>query len=342
MRAIRQHAFGGPEELRLEEVPNPHPGAGEVRVRVASAGVHLIDAAIRRGERTGPFPPPQLPMTPGREVAGIVDEVGDTVDTTWVGRRVVADLGAASGGYAELALAPADVLHEVPRGLADDAAVAMVGTGRTAMSVLEVAAATSADVVLVTAAASGIGTILVQALRSIGATVIGVARGCAKVSVIERLGAAAAIDYGVPGWEDRTRSSVDGRAITLALDGVGGTIGRSALELLAPGGRLVMFGTASGAPTELSATDLYARGITIAPAIGTRLLQRPGGLRPLEERALASAASGEVTPYVGQVFPLADAAAAHHAIETRATTGKVVLHADGAANSTEHPDREPR
>jgi NADPH:quinone reductase len=83
MRAIRQHAFGAPEALRLEEVPDPHPSKSTVRVRVASAGVQLIDAAIRRGEQAGAFPRPNLPMTPGREVAGLVDELGSDVDTRW-------------------------------------------------------------------------------------------------------------------------------------------------------------------------------------------------------------------------------------------------------------------
>ncbi len=326
MRAIRQHAFGAPEELRLEEVPDPHPPTGAVRVRVTFAGVHLIDTAIRRGERTGPFPLPQLPMTPGREVAGVVDEVGADVDTDWIGRRVVADLGAASGGYAELAIARLDALHVVPAGMRDDHAVAMVGTGRTAMSVLEAGAPTAADVVLVTAAASGIGAILVQALRATGSTVIGVAGGPAKVSTVAALGASAAIDYRVPGWPDAVRSAVGSRPITLAMDGVGGDIGRSTLELLAPGGRLVMFGTASGVPTQLSAADVYARGIAVTAAIGTRLFQRPGGLRPLEDRALAAATSGEVAPLIGHAHALADAAAAHRLIEARYTTGKVVLH----------------
>jgi len=227
MRAIRQHAFGTPEELRLEEVPDPHPPTGAVRVRVASAGVHLIDAAIRRGERTGPFPLPQLPMTPGREIAGVVDEVGADADADWIGRRVVADLGAASGGYAELAIARLGTLHVIPAGMHDDHAVAMVGTGRTAMSVLEVGAPTAADVVLVTAAASGIGAILVQALRATGSTVIGVAGGPAKVSTVAALGASATIDYRVSGWPDAVRSAAGSRPITLALDGVGGDIGRS-------------------------------------------------------------------------------------------------------------------
>lgn len=114
MRAIRQHTFGGPEELHLEDMVDPHPAVGQVRIRVASAGVHLLDTLIRRGERTGPVAPPELPMTPGREVAGTIDELGSSVDGHLLGRLVVADLGAASGGYAELAVARADACPRAP------------------------------------------------------------------------------------------------------------------------------------------------------------------------------------------------------------------------------------
>lgn len=325
MRAIRQHAFGGPQELRLEDVPDPHPGDGQVRIRVESAGVHLIDTWIRRGEARGPFPLPELPMTPGREVAGVVDEVGRDVDERLLGRRVVADLGKANGGYAELALARVESVHVLPEGLDADHAVAMIGTGRTAMAVLEVAAPTADDVAVVTAAAGGIGTLLVQALCTAGATVVGAAGGERKVSLARELGASITADYSQPGWSDGVRAALGGRPVTLALDGVGGDIGRAALELLGVAGRLVMFGWSSGMPTHLSAADLYGRGITVSAAIGARIVQRPRGLRSLESSALEAAAEGRLTPVVGQRFALADAAAAHEAIESRATTGKTVL-----------------
>ena len=105
MHAIRLHEFGPAENLRYEEVPDPEPGPGQVRIAVAVAGVHLVDTTIRSGEQRGPFPLPELPAIPGREVAGVVDTVGAGVDPSWIGRRVVAHLGMASGGYAELAVA---------------------------------------------------------------------------------------------------------------------------------------------------------------------------------------------------------------------------------------------
>jgi NADPH2:quinone reductase len=324
MHAIRLHAFGPAANLRYEEVDDPRPGPGQARIAVAASGVHLIDTALRAGRPMGPLPLPELPTIPGREVAGTVDAVGPEVDERWVGRRVVAHLGPASGGYAELAVRETEALHALPDGLADDAAVAMIGTGRTALSILEVAVLTADDVVLVTAAAGGLGSLLVQAARNAGATVVGVAGGPAKVQRVAQLGATVAVDYSAPDWSDAVRAALDERAVTVALDGVGGALGRSALELLGAGGRLILFGFSSGQPTELSAGDLFARGISASAAIGARIAQRPGGLRDLEEQALEAAADGGLVPLV-QRFALAQAAAAHEAIESRATVGKTVL-----------------
>jgi NADPH2:quinone reductase len=325
VHAIRLHEFGPAENLRYEEIPDPQPGPGQVRIEVAAAGVHLVDTNIRAGVHGGPFPLPDLPMTPGREVAGVVDRVGPDVDGGWLGRRVVAHLGMASGGYAELAICGAHSLHEIPAGVPDDAAVAMIGTGRTTMGILEVAQFTPDDVILVTAAAGGIGSLLVQEGHNIGAVVVGAAGGPAKVAEVRQLGATVAIDYSEPDWSDQVRKALEGRDVTVALDGVGGALGRAALELLGVGGRLILFGWSSGQPTELSTADLYGRGLTASASIGPRILQRPGGMRGLEQEALAAAARGRLRPLVGQHVALADAAAAHTAMERRETMGKTVL-----------------
>ena len=324
MRAIRQHKFGPAENLIYEEVADPVPVDDQVRIAVEAAGVHLLDTTIRKGQSGGPFPLPDLPMTPGREVAGRVDGMGPGVDEAWRRRRVVAHLGMASGGYAELAVAPVGALHDLPHDLAADVAVAMIGTGRTTMGILEVAAPTPDDVVLVTAAAGGIGSLLVQATHNVGAVVVGVAGGPDKVERARKLGADVGVDYREPAWPEAVHGALDGRDITLALDGVGGEIGRGALELLGPGGRIVMFGWSSGEPLPITTTDLYAGGITASAAVGPRIMQRPGGMRELETRALAEAAAGRLTPLVTR-FPLAEAARAHAALETRKTVGKTVL-----------------
>jgi NADPH:quinone reductase len=324
MHAIRLHEFGPAENLVYEEVEDPRPGPGQVRIAVAAAGVHLIDTTIRAGVQRGPLPLPDLPAIPGREVAGVVDALGAGVDESWLGRRVVAHLGPASGGYAELAVREVDAVHALPDGVAEDEAVAMIGTGRTTLGILEVAQVTAGDVALITAAAGGIGSLLVQAVREAGAVAVGVAGGDEKVARVHELGATVAIDYTAPDWADAVREALGDARVTVAFDGVGGTVGRGALELLAPGGRLILFGWSSGEPTRLSASDLFARGLTASAAIGPRILNRPGGMRDLEEQALAALADGRLAPLV-QRFALAEAAAAHAALETRATVGKAVL-----------------
>jgi NADPH2:quinone reductase len=318
MWAIRQHAFGGPDELRCEEVADPQPAAREVRIRVESAGVHLVDTSIRRGD-PGPFPRPDLPMTPGREVAGVVDAVGAAADENWRGQRVVAHLGVASGGYAELAVAAADTLHAVPDTLDADAAVAMIGTGRTTVAILDLAEPRRGDVVLVTAAAGGIGTLLVQAGRNAGATVVRVAGGASRSCWYVTSARSSPSTTTSPGWADRVRSLQGERPVTTVFDGVGGSIGPAALELLGPGGRLVLYGWSSGTPTELDETELRRRSISVAR------LQRPTDMKALETRALAAASARWLQSVVGHRYRLCDAAAAHRAIETRATFGKTVL-----------------
>ncbi|MEW9531007.1 zinc-binding dehydrogenase [Microbispora sp. NPDC049125] len=324
MRAVRQYEFGPAENLRYEEVPDPHPGPGQVRIAVAASGVHLVDTVIRAGVARGPFPLPELPMTPGREVAGVVDEVGEGIDESRLGRRVVAHLGMASGGYAELAVTGVGALHELPADLDPAAAVAMVGTGRMTMGILELACLTADDVALVTSAAGGTGTLLVQAALNAGAAVVGVAGGPAKVERVRKSGAHIAVDYTAPDWPEEVRRELDGREVTVAFDGVGGEAGRAAMDLLGPGGRIVLFGFSSGEPTSFTSADLFRRGLSAVVALGPRIMNLPGGLRALEERSLAEAAAGRLVPAV-QAFALKDAAAAHAALESRATSGKVVL-----------------
>ena len=322
VRAIRQHRFGPAEALALEDVPDPAPGPGQARIAVEAAGVHVIDTAIRAGSERLPFPLPELPMTPGREVAGVVDAVGPGVDPAWAGRRAVAHLGLASGGYAELAVAPAAGLHVVPEDLGADVAVAAIGTGRTAVGILEQAAIGRDDVVLVTAAAGALGGLFIQGARGAGAVVVGAAGGPEKVAAVRELAADVVVDYREPGWPERVTEALGERGVTVVLDGVGGELGRAALELLAPGGRILLFGFSSGEPTRVTTGDLMGLGITASWALGAGIT---GRMRELETRALAEAAAGRLVPVVGQRFPLADAAGAHRAIEARETIGKVVL-----------------
>jgi NADPH2:quinone reductase len=323
MHAVVLHEFGPAENLRYEQVEDPKPADRQVRIAVRAAGVHLIDTGLRAG-RPGPAPTPVLPMIGGREVAGVVDELGADTDPSWLGRRVVAHLGTLGNGYAELAVADSASLHALPDDVDDAAAVAMIGTGRTAFGILALAQLTSADVVLIPSAAGGLGVLLVQAVRELGAVVVGAAGGSDKVEQVRKLGATIAVDYNQDGWDDAVRSALGERSVSVVLDGVGGDRGRKALELLGVDGRLIVFGWSSGQPVSLGTLDLVGRGISASAAIGPRMLRRAGTLRSLENTALAALASGRMVPTLTR-FALSEAAAAHAALENRQTVGKVVL-----------------
>ncbi|GAA3848478.1 zinc-binding dehydrogenase [Streptomyces sedi] len=333
MHAIRLHAFGPPENLSYETVQDPSPGPGQVRIAVAAAGVHLVDTALRRGVAPGgAWPRVELPTVPGREVAGTVDAVGEGVAASWLGQRVSAHLGMAPGGYAELAATDVTRLHRLPDGVPETHAVAVLGTGRMTMGLLRFATVERGDTVLVLAAAGGIGSLLTQYTRHRGARVIGAAGGQEKVATVRALGADLAVDYDRPGWTDAVRSAFGERPVRHLFEGVGGERARAALGLLGRGGGHVAYGAASSGldgsgPLLAAPEERAALGVTSRSALGPALFERIGGaenLRLLEEEALALLSEGVFAPLT-RTFPLAEAAAAHRALEGRATTGKVVL-----------------
>ncbi|EPH44832.1 zinc-binding dehydrogenase [Streptomyces aurantiacus] len=332
MRAVVLHEFGPAENLSYETVPDPEPGPGQVRIAVRAAGVHFIETVLRAGNAGELAPPaPELPAIFGGEVAGVVDSVGAGVGQEWLGRSVVTAYGTP-GGYAELAVADVGQLHAVPRGLGFEAAVAMVVTGTTAVGLLDIAEITPDDVVLVTSAAGGVGRLVVQYAYEMGATVVGVAGGPAKVAAVRKLGGGRddagrgeviAVDYREDGWDAEVRARVGGRRVTVVLDGVGGEQAATAFGLLADGGRFVSIGAASQVEFAPGDEVLAERGITYVNAL-LRLLARPEDRPDHERRALAAGAEGQLVPAV-QSFPLSHAAEVHAAMERRETTGKVVL-----------------
>ncbi len=322
MHAIRLHEFGPAGNLVLDELPDLEPAAGEVRVAVEAAGIHLLDTTLRRGDSGTPIPLPELPTIPGREVAGVVDRVGAGVDAAWVGRRVAAHLGPVPGGYAEQAVTVEASLIELADATGFPDAIAALGTGRTAMGILELEPPEKDDVVWVPSAAGGLGWFLVQAAVGIGATVVAGAGSAGRVAALEPLGADLVVDYSEPDWAERVRERTGG--LTLAYDGVGGDVGRQALELLRPGGRLVLYGYASGSPTRFDTDDVITRGISVGWSLGPRLMALPGGIKGLAERALERVAAGDWSPLV-TTYPLAEAARAHRDLEQRRTLGKAVL-----------------
>ncbi|GAB1509802.1 zinc-binding dehydrogenase [Actinophytocola sp. KF-1] len=315
MRAVWLREFGGPEVLTVGEAPDPVAGPAQVVVDVEYANITFVETQFR-ASGNGPFAA-TLPMVPGNGVGGVVAAVGDGVDTGLLGTRVVSSTGG-SGGYAERVAVDAAALFRVPAEVPLDVAVALLADGRTATMMTRAAEVRPGDRVLVEAAAGGVGSLIVQLAKAAGAQVVAAAGGARKVAVATDLGADVAVDYTDDGWPKRVRDAVG--AVDVVFDGVGGDIGRTSFDLLDRGGRMVSFGLASGAWTSISEDEAAARGVTLVRPAAT-----PAELRACTESALAEAAAGRLHPVIGQRYPLARAADAHAAIQSRATIGKTLL-----------------
>ena len=318
MRAVWLKEFGPPEALVPGEAPDPVPGAGQVVVAVAFANITFVETQVRAGRSPFPLPPGALPMIPGNGVGGVVAATGNGADAALTGRRVVSGTGGR-GGYAERAAVQAGGLVEVPEGLALDEAVALLADGRTALALARAARIAPGERVLVLAAAGGVGSLLVQLAQAAGARVLAAAGGPGKLRLARELGAEVTADYRQPDWPVALRAAAGDADVVF--DGVGGPIGRAAFELLGPGGRMLSYGLASGEFTEVSEDEARARRVTIARGVPVT----PDESTALTRAALGLAAAGRLRAVIGQRFPLETAAAAHRAIESRATIGKTLL-----------------
>jgi NADPH:quinone reductase len=306
--------------LVVRDVADPVCDPGDALIDVSFCSVTFVETQVRWGRAPEASMLPRLPMISGNGVAGIVVTVGPEVDEGLVGACVVSTTGG-SGGYAQQVSVPADGLIPVPSavGLAD--AAALLADGRTAFGLLDLTAIGPGATVLIEPAAGGVGSLLVQLAKRARAFVVGAAGAEIKLEPARSLGTGVAVNYRQDSWTDQVAAAVNGARVDVVFDGVGGSIGRDALELLGPGGRLCTFGMASGTFTAVSAQALTDRGV--AQLRGTRV--SPGEMNSLTGRALASAAAGSLRPVIGQQVPLARAAHAHRAIEDRATLGKTLL-----------------
>jgi len=329
MHVVEAKTFGGPDVLVPGEAPDPVAGPGEVVVDVAAADVMFLDTRIRGGWGRDYFPV-EPPYVPGGAVTGVVSAVGPEVDPDWVGKRVATRTAASgigggvpTGGYADKALAQAQALVEVPAGLDLVRAAALVADGRTAVAVAEYADPRPGEWVLITAAAGGLGTLLIQLARAAGAHVVAAARGETKLALAQRLGATAVVDYDEPGWADQVLALTGGTGVQVVFDGAGGPTGNDAMGAVAPGGRFIGYGNAAGGFAQIPAEDAAAAGITVTML--PDLLQADIDWDAAGRRALDEAAAGNLEVVVGQTFPLADASAAHAAIESRVAVGRTIL-----------------
>ncbi len=323
MLAIRIHETGGPEKLRADDIPVPAPGAGEVRFRVEAAGLNFIDTYKRGG-----LYKVALPHTLGQEAAGVVTAVGEGVKDFKVGDRVAS--AAVNGAYAHEALAPAAQTVLVPDGVSTQVAAAALLQGMTAHYLAcDTWPLKPGETALVHAAAGGVGLLLVQIAKKRGARVFATVGSDAKVALAREAGADEVFNMlgdSLEKFHDLARAFTGGRGVDVVYDGIGKETFEGSLAALRPRGLLASFGNASGAVPPFSPLLLSQKGsLFLTRPTLAHYTQTPAELRQRSGDIFKWIADGSLKVRIGATFKLTAAADAHRALESRATTGKVLL-----------------
>jgi NADPH2:quinone reductase len=318
--AIVIDSFGGPEVLHPRQWPRPVPGPGELLLRLSATGVNFVDTY----HRTGAYPR-QLPFVPGSEAAGRVEAFGEGVTGFAVGDRI----GSVNvnGSYASYAPVPADRAVRLPDGVDDVTAAAALLQGMTAHYLcFDVHPVRPGETVLVHAAAGGMGLLLTQLAAKLGATVIGTTSTEAKAELARQAGAAEVIRYDQVDVATQVRRLTGGAGVAAVYDGVGRATFDASLASLRPRGMFALYGAASGQPEPLDLSRLAANGslVITRPTLAHFVVDRAELLRRAED-VLGWVADGSLRISVSQRYPLAEAARAHEDLESRRTTGKLVL-----------------
>ena len=321
-KAIRIHQTGGPDAMQWEDVEVGAPGPGEIRIRHEAVGLNYIDVYFR----TGLYPAPSLPFSPGMEGAGVVDAAGEGVDSLSVGDRI-AYAAPPVGAYAEERLMPAEKVVKIPPGVDSSQAAAMMLQGMTVEYLLRRACPVqSGDTILFHAAAGGVGLIACQWAKHLGATVIGTVGNDEKAELARAHGCDHPIVYTRESFTERVRELTDGAGVPVVYDAVGRDTFEGSLDCLQPRGMLVSFGQSSGKIEPFDVGILSAKGslYITRPTLMTYTASR-ADLEASAQALFDVVGSGAVRITVNQTFPLAEAAAAHRALESRQTTGSTVL-----------------
>ena len=323
-RTVQITAYGGPEQMKLVDLPVGEPGPGQIRIRHHACGLNFIDVYQRTGLYANP-----LPLTLGMEGAGIVEAVGEGVNHLQPGDRA-AYASNPPGSYCTLRVMPARNVVKLPDGIAFDTAAAMMLKGLTAQYLLRrtlpVEGLEPGDFVLFHAAAGGVGLIACQWAKALGLQLIGTAGGAAKCELALAHGAAHAIDYNSEDFVARVKDITGGKGVKVVYDSVGKDTFEGSLNCLRPFGLLASFGNASGpvppfAPGILgSKGSLYVTRQTLFTHIATR-----EATQQMAEDLFGVVSRGEVKIRIDQRHPLADVAQAHIDLEARKTTGSTVL-----------------
>ncbi|HET6182373.1 MAG TPA: quinone oxidoreductase [Acetobacteraceae bacterium] len=320
-KAIRIHAYGGPDVMKWEDVPTPEPGPGEALVRHEAVGLNYIDVYFR----TGLYKAPSLPSGIGMEGAGTVVAVGKGVTLVAPGDRV-AYAGGPVGAYATERVISADRLVKIPDGIDFKTAAAMMLQGMTAQYLIRRTHRVQAgETVVVHAAAGGVGLILCQWIKHLGATVIGVVSTEAKATLARAHGAAHAV-VGYDNLVAEVKRITGGAMVPVVYDSIGKDTFTASLDCLAPLGLMVSFGNASGPVPPVDISILSAKGslFLTRPSLASYTAKR-ADLEACANDLFDVVRSGAVKINVNQSFALKDAAQAHAALEARQTTGSTVL-----------------
>ena len=320
-KAVRIHEHGGPDVLKWEDIDLGDPGDGEVRIRHTAVGLNFIDCYQRSG-----LYPMDLPLTLGTEAAGVIEAVGPGVEGLAAGQRV-AYAGGQMGSYAEQRIMNADVLVPVSDGIEDQTAAAMMLKGMTAhMLLFKCFPVCAGDTILIHAAAGGVGTIMCQWAKHLDATVIGTVGSDAKAEIAKAHGCDHAINYSTENFATRVREITNGTGVPVVYDSVGKATFEGSLDCASNFGYVISFGNASGPAPAVEPLTLMAKGSLFLGRPTLMNYTADHALRMEAAQALFEAVeSGAVKIEIGQTFPLAEAAKAHTALESRATTGSTVL-----------------
>ena len=322
MQAIQCDEWGAPDRLRLAELPLPEPGAGEVRIRVAAAGVNFPDALIV--QKKYQLQPP-LPFVPGTEVAGTVDAVGEEVSRLAPGDRVVAFVGL--GGFAEFVCAAQAQVAPLPANVDMAVAAAFTLTYATSQhALIERGQLKAGETLLVLGAGGGVGLAAVELGKLAGARVIAAASSDEKLDAARRLGADALINYSKADLREAVRAATGDRGVDVVYDPVGGAHTAAALRALAWRGRLLVIGFASGEIPQVPLNLLLLREASAVGVYWGEFAKRePAGNRRLLAQLFGWLAEGRLQPLVSRQYPLADTAQALNDLLARRAVGKLVI-----------------
>jgi NADPH2:quinone reductase len=321
-KAIRIYETGGPEVMRWEDVDPGKPEPGEALVRHEAVGLNFIDVY----HRTGVYPLPSLPATPGMEGSGIVEKIGDGVTEVAVGDRV-AYAGIPPGAYAQVRRIPAHRLVKLPDGISFEQGAAMMLQGMTARYLLRGCYDVKrGDTILIHAAAGGVGLIVCQWAKHLGATVIGTVGSPDKAELARAHGCDHPVLYKDEDFSGRAREITDGQGVDAVYDSVGQATFMQSLDCLRPMGMMVTFGQSSGMVPPFDLGELAARGslFITRPSLMAYTADRQDLLNHAED-LFEVVQNGAVKIEVNQTYPLAEAARAHQDLEARKTTGSTIL-----------------